>query len=55
MPYSLLKVNHFGATCCLYAQGQRKSQARNQHEAGTKQRLCYNPEDERIMFFQSAG
>jgi hypothetical protein len=37
-PYSLLKVNrHFGQTCHLHLQGQRISQERNQHEAGSKQ------------------
>jgi hypothetical protein len=35
---SLLKVNwHFGGTCHAHLQGQRISQARNQHEAGSKQ------------------
>jgi hypothetical protein len=36
--YSLVKVNgRFGGTYRLNLQGQRVSQARNQHEAGTEQ------------------
>jgi hypothetical protein len=39
MTYSLLKVNWcFGEMCCLHFQGQRISQARNQHEASSRQR-----------------
>jgi hypothetical protein len=63
MLYSLWKVNHFGGTHCLYVQGRRISQARNRHEAGSKQRHCSNPEDggildpenEGIMFLQKVG
>jgi hypothetical protein len=37
MPSSTLKVHWlFGGTCRLHLQGQRISQARNQHEAGSK-------------------
>jgi hypothetical protein len=37
-PYSSLKVNWcFGGICRVHLQGQRISQARNQHEAGSKQ------------------
>jgi hypothetical protein len=39
-PCSPLKVSWcFRGTCCFHLQGQRISQARNQHEAGSKQ-LC---------------
>jgi hypothetical protein len=37
MAYSPVKVSqHFRGTYCLHLQGQTKSQARNQHEAGSK-------------------
>jgi hypothetical protein len=37
-----LKVNrYFGGTWCLYLQGQRIIQARNLHEASSKQKLCF--------------
>jgi hypothetical protein len=40
MPYSPLKVNQrFGGTCYLHLQGLKVSQARNQHEAGSKQKI----------------
>jgi hypothetical protein len=40
-PCSLLKVSRrFRGTCCLHLQGQRITQARNHHEAGSKQSLC---------------
>jgi hypothetical protein len=58
MPCSLLKVNwRFGRTCHLHPQGQRISQARNQHEAGSKQSLLrfFDPEDGGNMFLQNAG
>jgi hypothetical protein len=48
------KVNqHSRGTYCLNLQGQRVSQARNQHEKDSKQRLpclIFNPEDEGNMF-----
>jgi hypothetical protein len=38
MPYSQFKVNRrFGVTCRLSPKGRRISQARDQHEAGSKQ------------------
>jgi hypothetical protein len=51
-----LKANlHFGETCCLYLQGRRISQPRNQHEAGSKhvQRTTrrYIPEDRTLHNF----
>jgi hypothetical protein len=43
-PHTPLKVNwHFGETCRRHLHGWRLSQARNQHEAGSKQTL-FNPE-----------
>jgi hypothetical protein len=57
---SLLKVNwHFEWTCCLHLHGWRISQARNQGEAGGKQRsgfllgLFFDPEYD--MFLQNTG
>jgi hypothetical protein len=41
-PCGLLKVNwHFTGPCGLHLHGRRISQARNQHEAGSKQSSCY--------------
>jgi hypothetical protein len=41
-PFTLLKVNwHFGGICHLYFQAWRVSQARNQHEAGSKQIFAF--------------
>jgi hypothetical protein len=40
MTYNPLKVNqHFGRTCLFHRQGPRITQARNEHEAGSKQSL----------------
>jgi hypothetical protein len=45
MPCSPVKVNwHFGETSHLYLQGWRLCQARNHHEAGSKQ-LCLHHAD----------
>jgi hypothetical protein len=50
---SPLKGNRrFGGTCRLHLQGQRISQTRNQHEAGSKQRLRWRhvPSKRRLTF-----
>jgi hypothetical protein len=53
-PFSPLKVNEpIGGTRCLLHQGSRISQARNPHEAGSKQSLLgilLNPENGGDMF-----
>jgi hypothetical protein len=59
MPLRLLKDSrHFVGTYHLHIQGSRVSQARNQHEAGSKQSLLgllINPEDDGDMFLRIVG
>jgi hypothetical protein len=62
---SPLRVNRcFGGTCRLHFHGRRVSQARNQHETGTKQSrlfagffldLLFNTEDGGNMFLWNVG
>jgi hypothetical protein len=53
---SPLKVNgRFGGKYCLSLQSRRVSQARNQREAGGKQRAISLPEYGGDMFFRSLG
>jgi hypothetical protein len=49
--FNSLKVHwRFRGTCCLHLQCQKISQARNQHEGGSKQSLFFDPEDGGDMF-----
>jgi hypothetical protein len=53
-PCSPLKVNRlFGGTGLLHLKGRRISQARNQHDAGS--RLFFDPEDGSNMFIRNVS
>jgi hypothetical protein len=58
-PCSPLKIKWcFGGICRLHLQDWRLSQARNQHEAGSKQGLLFllfNPEDGGEIFLRNVG
>jgi hypothetical protein len=50
---SPLKVNrHYVGACCLHLQGKKVGQARNQHEAGSKLCVFFDPEDGGDMFYE---
>jgi hypothetical protein len=57
-PCSPLKVNwRFWGTCCFHLQGRRVSQARNQHEASSKQSFtcCLLPRRQNYLYIKSAS
>jgi hypothetical protein len=55
-PCSPLKTNRrFWGTCRLQLQDRRVSQARNQHEAGSKQSLFFDPADGGDIFLKIVG
>jgi hypothetical protein len=54
MPYSLVVVNqHFGGMYCLYLQGYRVIQTRNQQKESRKLDSLFDPEDGDRMFLQN--